>query len=215
MRAFYLTLCLLILLFGCQSEDQGTKPEQEKEETATEEAEKQKVVDLKKFLKPDNTVANFLGDGNEFSSYTEKTTWLNDEFVGTIVDNVGVSLMTIYKITKNQIEIVFKEPIDLDTPFPKIEELEVLEPIETYLATPIEEGTSFGQWKIVETNATIETPYKTFEKAIILEEKGENYVNRKYFVEGLGEIKTESIMDTDQGETYTVTSALQSITTIE
>lgn len=215
MRAFYLTLCLLILLFGCQSEDQGTKPEQEKEETATEEAEKQKVVDLKKFLKPDNTVANFLGDGNEFSSYTEKTTWLNDEFVGTIVDNGGVSLMTIYKITKNQIEIVFKEPIDLDTPFPKIEELEVLEPIETYLATPIEEGTSFGQWKIVETNATIETPYKTFEKAIILEEKGENYVNRKYFVEGLGEIKTESIMDTDQGETYTVTSALQSITTIE
>lgn len=215
MRAFYLTLCLLILLFGCQSEDQGTKPEQEKEETATEEAEKQKVVDLKKFLKPDNTVANFLGDGNEFSSYTEKTTWLNDEFVETIVDNGGVSLMTIYKITKNQIEIVFKEPIDLDTPFPKIEELEVLEPIETYLATPIEEGTSFGQWKIVETNATIETPYKTFEKAIILEEKGENYVNRKYFVEGLGEIKTESIMDTDQGETYTVTSALQSITTIE
>lgn len=215
MRAFSSILCLLVLLFGCQSKEQGNMPDKGKEETITEEAGKQNEVDLKNFFKPDNTVANFLGDGNEFASYTEKTNWLNEQFVGTIVDNGGVSLMTIYKITEDAIEIIFKEPIDFDTPFPTIEELEHLQPVETYLATPIQKGTSFGQWKIVETNTTVETPYKTFKKAIVLEEKGENYVNRKYFVEGLGEIKTESIMDTNQGETYTVTSALQSITTIE
>ncbi|MFC5560286.1 hypothetical protein ACFPN4_14640 [Ureibacillus thermophilus] len=58
MRAFSSILCLLVLLFGCQSKEQGNMPDKGKEETITEEAGKQNEVDLKNFFKPDNTVAN-------------------------------------------------------------------------------------------------------------------------------------------------------------
>ena len=71
----------------------------EKEETPVEEEENKDIAfDLKKYFKPDKSTATFLGEGNEFATYTEKTTWISDQYVGTIVDNGGVTTMNIYKI---------------------------------------------------------------------------------------------------------------------
>ena len=41
-----------------------------------------------------------------------------------------------------------------------------------YLKKPFEVGTKFDKWKIVETDVTVETPYKTFEHAFVIEETG-------------------------------------------
>ncbi|TQE90484.1 hypothetical protein [Ureibacillus terrenus] len=227
MKALYIPLCLLLmLLFGCQGQDNTNKPDNTNDETTSEETkngkqdeqkttdeEQEEQVDLSQFFKPDHSVAYFLGDGNEFATYTEKTTRLNDQYVGTIVDNGGVTMMNIYKIGDDKIEIVYKEPVDMNAQFPDIEEIKAMQPIETYFAAPLEVGTTFGNWKIIETGATLETPYKTFENVIVIEEVDDQYVNRKYFVEGFGEVKTESVMDTDQGEKYTVTSTLEKLTT--
>ncbi|WP_342469368.1 hypothetical protein [Ureibacillus sp. FSL K6-3587] len=224
MRAMGISMIfLLVLLFGCQQQDNAGDPEPVNGETPNgeENGDNQNAVEeepadeleLSQFLKPDGSTAKFLGDGNEFASYTEKTTWLDDQYVGTIVDNGGVTMMTIYKIGDEKIEIVYKEPVDLDAAFPDMEDIKSMQPIETYFAKPIEVGTSFGNWKIIKIDEPVETPYKNFDEAIVIEESGENYVNRKYFVEGLGEVKTEYIMDTDQGEKYIVTSTLESVST--
>lgn len=220
---YILLFGFLLFLFGCQQEEQtietgDIKPkevEQQKDKKADGEDRETKEVDLSQFLKPNQSTAKFLGEGNEFATYIEKTTHLSHRYVGTIVDNGGVTMMTIYKINEDQIEIIFKEPVDIVPPkeatFPKIEELDSMVAIETYLAKPIEVGTKFGPWTIVETGATVETPYQTFENVFVIEEVGDGFVNRKYFVEGYGDIKTEFIMETDQEEEFIVTSTLESI----
>lgn len=186
----------------------------EKKETPVEEKEnKSAAYDLTKYFKPDKSTANFLGEGNEFATYTEKTTWLSEQFVGTIVDNGGVTIMNVYKIGEDRIEKIMFEPIDEGAKYPEIEKLEAMEPLETILATPFKVGTTFGKWTIVETGTTLETPYKTFDDVFVIEEVGEDYVNRKYFVENYGDIKSEFIMETDQEEPFIVTSTLESIET--
>lgn len=210
MKAFYLSLCFLFLLIGCQPQENTTN--QNDVSPTNQNASENNHEDLSRFFKPDKSIAKFIGDGNEFATYTEKTTWLDKEYVGTIVDNGGVTMMNIYKIGDDKIEIIYKEPVDHDATFPGLEEIKSMQPIETYFAMPIQVGTTFGNWKIVDTGISIEIPYKTFEEVIVIEENGDNYVNRKYFAEGFGEIKSEYIMNTDQGEKYIVTSTLESIT---
>lgn len=184
----------------------------EKEETPVGEENKDTAFDLKKYFKPDKSTATFLGEGNEFATYTEKTTWISDQYVGTIIDNGGVTTMTIYKISTDTIEKIFFEPIDVpaeEATFPDLEQLESMQPLETYLATPIKEGTTFGKWTIVEVGTTLETPYKTFENVFVIEDVQEDYVNRKYFAENYGDIKSEFIMQTDEDEPFIVTSTLE------
>lgn len=222
---------LLIMLFGCQqndttdenadknndettNEEVQEKPNQNEENNKADE-ENENQVDLSKYFKPDNTTAYFLGDGIEYSTYTEKTVYLSDEYIGTLVDNGGITMMFIYKISDDQIDIIYREPVEEVPPaeptFPEKAELDSMESIEIYLKTPFEIGTTFDKWTIVETDITLETPYKTFEHVFVIEEKGEDYINKKYFVEGYGEIKTEFIMNIDQDEEYIVTSTLEKI----
>lgn len=220
MRIIY--ACLLLLLIACQPINQTSSTNEpngdgndQQNQTISPDEKQSEDVDLKKFLKPDKTTATFQGEGNEFASYTEKTFWLNDQYVGTIEDNGGITMMTVYKISDEKIDIIYREPVETDSNspnFPDIADLQTMEPIETYLAKPIEAGATFGKWTIAATEETVETPYQSFDHVIVLEETGENYINRKYLAEGFGVIKTESIMDTDQGEKYTVTSTLETLT---
>ncbi len=60
---------------------------------------------------------------------------------------------------------------------------------------------------------TLETPYQTFENVFVLEETSEDFINRKYFVEGFGEVKRESIMQIEGEEDFIVTSTLEKIET--
>lgn len=208
MRVILFFGCLLFL-FGCQTDQLiETSGKIGEKEIATD-------VDLKKFFKPDKSTATFLGDGNEFATYTEKTTWLSDQYVGTIVDNGGSVLMNVYRINDDTVDLIYREHVANFPPdsanFPKLKDLKKFKRIETYLAKPIQVGTTFHNWTIVEVNATVKTPFKTFKNVFVLEEVGEDYVNRKYFAEGFGEIKSEFIMDTENGEKFIVTSTLESL----
>ena len=46
---------------------------------------------------------------------------------------------------------------------------------------------------------------------IVIQMKDSAFINRKYFVRGFGEVKRESIMTTDEGEEFIVTSTLESV----
>ena len=76
--------------------------------------------------------------------------------------------------------------------------------------TKYKPGTIFGDWTIVQTGAMVETPFNTFENAFVIEMNNADFVNRKYFVRGFGEVKRESVMTMDDGE-FIVTSTLESI----
>ena len=94
--------------------------------------------------------------------------------------------------------------------FPSQAELDAMNPTGVYLKKPLKKGTTFDTWTIVEMDTTVDTPYKKFDHAFVIEMKTEDFVNRKYFVEGFGEVKRESIMQTDDGE-FIVTSTLKTV----
>ncbi|SOC23893.1 hypothetical protein SAMN05880501_11634 [Ureibacillus xyleni] len=204
---YLLTIFSLILLIGCTQEIVDSPPTDpvNKEEAKT---------DFKHFFKPDGTTSTFLGEGNEYASYTEKTKWLSDNYVATVIDNGGATTMKVYRVLEDRIDLVYDELVEEmpnDVVYPEVQSLDKLEAVEPYLASPIEVGTTFGNWKIVETGASIDTHFETFENAIVIEEQGEDFTNRKYVVEGFGVVKSESVMVTDTNEEYIVTSTLERI----
>lgn len=95
--------------------------------------------------------------------------------------------------------------------FPSLNELDAMTPTGIYLKKPFTKGTAFGDWIIVDTDVTVETPYQTFDHAFVIEKQDKDVINRKYFVEGFGEVKRESIMTTDDGGEYIVTSTLKAV----
>ena len=65
--------------------------------------------------------------------------------------------------------------------------------------------------EVIELDVTVETPFETFDNAVVLEQASEGGgINRSYLVEGYGEVKREFIME-EEAETFTVTSSLESI----
>ncbi|RHW37555.1 hypothetical protein D1B33_08470 [Lysinibacillus yapensis] len=225
MKQLLLILCTILLLVGCSSQDEKAGETQETKDSSisgdTEIADNKKqansdeteAVDFKRYFKPDQSIAYFLGEGNEFASYKEKTIWLSDEYVATVVYS-GATVMKIYRVLEDRIDLVSDEMIDEtheEASYPNPAALDEFSPMETSLAGPLEVGTIFGNWTITETNLTLETPYKTFENVFVIEESGDDFTNRKYFAPDVGLIKTESIMAVEQTEEVVVTSTLENI----
>lgn len=227
------SLMLLMILSACNDDDKVKVQVQEEhsptptvfdetDHVASEDSKDQikdestnKTVDFSSFFKPNQSTAYFLGEGNEFATLNVKTVWLSEKYVANMEDNGGITLLRVFRISDDKIEIILEEVIEglrNEITYPDVSTLEAMQPIETYLAGPIEVGTQFGKWKIVKVDETLETPYKTFEHVFVIEEKGDNFTNRKYFVTGYGEIKRESIMEIDQKEEFIVTSTLEKIT---
>ena len=169
--------------------------------------------DFRGYLKPHLTVASFIGDGNEFASYKERTVSLSDEYVATIIDNGTENSLTIYRILNNRIEKIMDELINDpdDFTYPELSYLNNLSPMEIYLTGPIEVGTTIGNRKIVETNVTLQTPYQTFENVFIIEEEVDDIINRKYFAYHYGVVKTESILRNETEEAFVITSTIENI----
>lgn len=182
-------------------------------ESGVEENDKQSSVDssMLDFLLPEGSKAHFKGEGNEFAELDIEVIVANDTYAIVDEDNGGALVRTIYSIQQDRIEIISKEAIDIDVAIPTPKELTEMEPVEVYLQSPFEKGNTFGDWTIVDTSATVETPYKKFKNAIVIEMTDKDFVNRKYFVQGYGEVKRESIMDTEENEEFIITSILESV----
>ncbi|CAM5180050.1 putative protein OS=Ureibacillus acetophenoni OX=614649 GN=SAMN05877842_103189 PE=4 SV=1 [Ureibacillus acetophenoni] len=224
-----LFILTLLFLVGCTNDQVNTSdtnhpPGESSSETPNDsndsEDESDEVtendVDYSKFFLPDGSTAHFLGDGNEFATYTVYTKWLSDRYVSIVEDNGGLAMLKIYRVMDeyDKIDKVYEEPIEglpSEVQYPSVDELNNLPLIESYLNGPIEVGTEIGKWKIVEIDTTLETPYQTFEDVFVLEEETEDFINRKYFVEGFGEVKREAIMHIEGEDDYIVTSTLEKI----
>ncbi|MFC5587600.1 hypothetical protein ACFPRA_01590 [Sporosarcina soli] len=180
------------------------------ENTEGNEGKSQNEVTMSDYFLPDGSKAHYLGEGNEFAELDVEVAQPHKNYVIIHENNGGTMIRYIYKITNNKIEILDKGMVDYKDEFPSLDELDAMNPTGIYLQQPIEVGTTFDNWTIVQTDVSVETPYKKFDKAFVIEEKGEDFTNRKYFVEGFGEVKRESIMDLEDGE-HIVTSTLKAV----
>lgn len=199
------------------NDSKGEEPNEQNQNEEPEEVAEDEV-DYSQFFMPDGSMAYFLGDGNEFATYTVHTKWLSANYVALVENNGGATMLKIYRVMDefDKIDKVYEEMIEElpgNVQYPSTDELDSLPLIERYLNGPIEVGTTINDWKIVEVNTIVETPYQTFEDVFVIEEVTEDYINRKYFVAGFGEVKRESIMHMEGEEDFIVSSTLEKIET--
>ncbi len=174
------------------------------------ESEKDGEISLTDLFLPDGSKAHYLGEGNEFAELDVEVARPFENYVIVHENNGGSLVRHIYKIEPDKISILDEKTVDLVKDFPSQAELDAMIPTGVFLKKPLKKGTTFDTWTIVEMDTTVETAYKKFDHAFVIEMKTDDFVNRKYFVEGFGEVKRESIMQTDDGE-FIVTSTLKTV----
>jgi len=201
-----LLLLLIPILFLCACGTNKTVTENTdkvpvKEEPVKETLPVVEAVNLAQFFLPDQSTAQFKGEGNEYASYSLNTQYINDNYVATYEDNGGTVVQRVYKITDDNISLLAENGEAYEAEIPSIEELESMPVIDIYLATPLEVGTEFNGWEITSTTDTLQTDLQTFENVIVIEKTEEQgNVTRKYFAKDFGEIKREFIMNANEEE---------------
>ena len=164
------------------------------------------------FFKEDQSTAYFKGFGNEYASYTEKTTWLSNDYVRIDKDNGATITTQYFRVIKDAIYLI-KEVINEQDKL-TVQDLQLIKPVSSLLQTPLRENFQFDNWRILNTNETVETPYDTFQNVIVLYSENDNTSETKYFARGYGIIKTiYTLMPLDgEGEEFIVQSELTNIT---
>ena len=219
MKVFFMLL-IVLTLSACNPPN--NRPQITSEKPPTVDSKPDNVVDepetpvqeinvLSSFFMPNGSIADYLGEGNEFANFQSRTHWHNDNTVSVYEDNGGTTLLRTYRINKDAVVLIHEEGEYYEEFNPTDDELNTLQPISTYLQLPLEVGTSFDDWHIRNVNQTIETPYRTFNHVILLEKTEESgNINRRYIVKDYGEIKREYIMN-DGGSENVVSSTLKTV----
>lgn len=220
-QLLYLIVLSALIISGCSSKTTGlnnsgnsgesTDPDNKHGEINNEKPEQVNEPALVDYFLPDSSKAQFKGTGNEYADLDIDYAHPYKNYVIVHENNGGSLIRYIYKIEDDQILNLEQKVVDLKEDFPSLQEIEKMKPNGIYLKKPFEVGTTFDNWEIVETDVTVETPYKTFNSAFVIESKSEDVINRKYIVEGYGEVKRDSVMKMANGEEYQVTSTLASV----
>jgi len=221
MRKINLVLCILAATFiftGCTKNRTTALDNSGSGNTGiiTKDTESKEVVTptdiaMNDFFLPDGSKAHYQGEGNEFAELDVEVAHPYENYVIIYENNGGAFVRYIYKIEDNEILILDKQIVEEKTDFPSQSELEAMTSTGIYLKLPLLKGTTFDDWTIVDTDITLATPYQTFDHVFVIEKQDKDIINRKYFAEGFGEVKRESIMTTDDGGEYIVTSTLKAV----
>lgn len=216
MKKMYFVFIPLLLL-GCSNlgsstndNDPDLQPTPEEKPVANEVDEAiENATEMQKFIYEDQSTVTFIGEGNEYASYTVDTTWLSTDYVRMIVNNGGVELSKYYRINEDGIFLIKQK--EYEETVPTVEQLESLPIISTLLTSELEVGATFEGWTIQELDASYVTPYETFNEVIIISKEEEETTLRNYFVAGIGQIASEFEIKLEDGKTEMVTSKLSSI----
>ncbi|MFF5994554.1 hypothetical protein AAGS61_07320 [Lysinibacillus sp. KU-BSD001] len=208
MKYVYFLLCSLFLAACTQVAENVSLPDSNEHFNEKEYKNAfEHSTALQLFFKEDQTTAGFLGEGNEYASFTEETIWLTDTIVQTVVDNGGVTMYRIYRIADQAIDLVYE---DVTSPNLTVDEIEKLPTIELYMALPIERNTSFDGWVITAIDVTVKTPFQTFTQAIEVVKETDDFKTSRYFVRGFGLVKQIDEMKMADG-VFVVSSTLKEI----
>ena len=158
---------------------------------------------LRSYFRETNSYADFLGTGNEYATFYEETTWINEDYVKVLVDNSGGRTLNIYRITDNEIQLIYNQYYDSTMPEPSLDKIRILPPIETVLVAPFEDGKIFDVYTM-QTNVELETPFNTFTTVAITNE--ETNVTR-YYAEGMWLVGEKYVLE----DGYIIESYLMAI----
>lgn len=148
---------------------------------------------LQLFFKEDQTKAYFLKDGTSGTSFTEKTIWLSKDYVKTIVEKENEVFYSIYRITKDSIELIYEGPTEQSF---TLDNLQQIKAKSIFLTLPLETGSMSEGWQVTGNHQRLETPFDTFYDVIEITKEEEERTVRKYFAPGFGLVK----------ETYSIAS---------
>ncbi|AXH99191.1 hypothetical protein DV702_05225 [Sporosarcina sp. PTS2304] len=229
-KILFLIAALLLILAGCsskpatsldgnsgsdgQSTNDGTTEDttdSDDDQSQQDDAELTDVSLLDYFL-PDGSSAHYKGEGNEFAELDITVARPAEDYVVIHENNGGSFIQKVFKVEGDEIQVLQEEPMEIEAAIPTPAELDAMEPQRIYLKGPIAVGTTFDDWKIVETDVAVTTPYQQFEDAFVIEQTSEDFVNRIYFVKGIGEVKRESIMEQENEPDFVVLSLLETVT---
>ncbi|OAH55789.1 hypothetical protein AWH48_03700 [Domibacillus aminovorans] len=186
---------VVVLAAGCGDEVVQV-PAPVEEPVIEKETDVPSKVNLSSYFLKDGQIAHFVGEGNEFASYTTRTVWHDDRHVTVYEDNGGTVMARTFRVEDERIVVVREEGEQYEDYVPSDGELESLKPLYTYLQLPLEVGQSFDGWTVIDDSSPLETPLQTFDHAVVLEKIGEDgSIVRSYFAEGFGEVKREFMMD--------------------
>lgn len=217
--ATFVAFIVLVVLFFIMNplnwaQQNSTSTSQTEAPPVTQPDEESGFDELRKIFKNDGDVAYFVGEGNEYATFTEKTSWLNEEFVELVTDNGGAVTRQIYHITDEAIVLVYVDMIDEGYTKITIEKLEQLTPISTLLPWPIVNNATFENFTITNPGK-LETPFRTFKSVVQVTSKENGYQTHMYYAAGYGLIGRvfEPIEATDEVDAFRVTSLLASVNT--
>jgi hypothetical protein len=202
---------LLIQMPPSAEEEQRDEVIEEPEDDVAEPEPEPSKVQLSNFFMQDGVTAMYIGEGNEYASYSARTQWHNDHTVSIFEDNGGTTLLRTYRISDESIDLIQEQGEFYDEFNPTDEELQALPKLSTFLKLPVEPGQNIDDWEVISVNETIDTPFQVFEQVIVLEKLDDTgAIQRRYIVEKYGEIKREFIMNEEDIE-FIVTSTLESV----
>ncbi|GGA27213.1 hypothetical protein [Psychrobacillus lasiicapitis] len=206
---FFLIPTLFLIACGAEKPEDTETTSKTPSEEAVPPSESS--LSLSHFFMPDNSVAHFKGEGNEYASYTLTTLYPFENFVTTYEDNGGTVMQRIYHITDDKISLIAENGEAYEPTTHSLAELQAKQEIEVYLASPLEVGATFNGWKITSVSETLETDSQTFDHVIVIEKTNEDSsITRKYFAKNFGEIKREFIMQ-EGDEQFIVSSVFESM----
>ncbi len=150
---------------------------------------------------------SYLGEGNEYASFTRKTLYEKGNLVQFTTDNGGTVTTTIFEIGKDYIKSVYFEGESYE-PGNFLEQGFTPNDDTIVIKEPLAVGTT---WKnendsreIVSIDTTINTPAGNFDNCLKIKITTENSTMYDYYQEGTGLIKSEFL-----SEGNTITSTLE------
>lgn len=147
----------------------------------------------------------YLGEGNEYASFTRKVLFKEGDRTQTMEDNGGTVSANIYRMTDDEVRMVYSQGEEYD----KVNLLDQKDNRNSIiLKAPLKPGTKWknaeDEREIVAVDASVDTPAGRFEDCIKVSIKSQNSTMYEYFKAGVGMVKREFI-----SEGLTVTSTLE------
>ncbi|WP_442593615.1 hypothetical protein [Neobacillus sp. D3-1R] len=209
MRKYFFLFLSCLLLSGCV-----TKTEQPPKDSHTNPppvVENQKISLLDYF--PKTPIDKFfIGIGNEFAQYTEKFYPNEGPYYPAVMDNGGNRFFRIYKVTDQEIALVYEQPDFYEDDIPTPSSFEGRFIIQPLLRFPLNVGEKVGQWKITSLTEKLTLPIGEFSNVLVIQKVNEDgSIVRQYWAKEYGKIKDEFLFKDTNGDLYEVSSELQNI----
>jgi len=203
------TMFFLMSCSNIKKENPAPAPEgptKQEEEGKSNGGENQEEISLKEYFPlTEGSRWKYIGEGNEFASFTREVLYVKGDRAQIIENNGGTVSASVFEVTDEEIVRIFFQGEEYEaTNFLDVE------PNDNFviLKKPLKIGTKWetpqGSREIVEIDATVDTPAGKFEDCVVVSISQGSSTSYEYYKQGVGMVKREFV-----SEGITVMSTLE------